>query len=98
MRFVWQHIEFEDGSNPYICKTEAEFKRIQAKYCLKLIKCNFWIAKAQTFMTNKEIIEKAISEIIERGNNPYYPMDQHFEDMDLIADLTELKMKYKEVV
>ena len=45
MKFVWQHIEFADGSNPYICKTEAEFRRLQKKYCLRQIKCNFWEAK-----------------------------------------------------
>ena len=44
-RFTWQHIEFEDGSNPYICTTEKEFKRIRSKYNLVGIKENFWIAK-----------------------------------------------------
>ena len=42
-----------------------------------------------------EIIEKAQAEIIARGNNPYYPIEQHMRDMDLIAELTELKIKYK---
>ena len=46
-------------------------------------------------MTNKEIIEKAQAEIIARGKNPYYPAEQHLKDMDLIADLTVLKMKYE---
>ena len=46
-------------------------------------------------MTNKEIIEKAQAEIIARSNNPYYPIEQHMRDMDLIAELTELKIKYK---
>ena len=45
--------------------------------------------------TNKEIIEQVQAEIIARGNNPYYPIEQHLEDMDLIAELTELKAKYK---
>ena len=31
---MYQHIEFIDGSNPYICKTEREFKRINEKYLL----------------------------------------------------------------
>lgn len=44
-KFTWQHIEFEDGSNPYICTTEKEFKRIRNKYNLVGIKENFWIAK-----------------------------------------------------
>lgn len=44
-KFTWQHIEFEDGSNPYICTTEKEFKRIRNKYNLIGIKENFWIAK-----------------------------------------------------
>ena len=28
----WIMIKFEDGSNPYICKTEEEFRRMQKKY------------------------------------------------------------------
>lgn len=43
-RFKWQHIEFINGSNPYICKTEKEFKRIKAKYILEEIKEGFWKA------------------------------------------------------
>lgn len=46
------------------------------------------------YKTNKEIIERAQAEIIARGENPYYPMEQHLKDMDLIADLEELKVKY----
>ena len=45
--------------------------------------------------TNKEIIEQAQEEIIERGKNPYYPTEQHLKDMDLIAELTKLKLKYQ---
>lgn len=45
--------------------------------------------------TNKEIIEQAQAEIIARGDNPYYPVEQHLKDMDLIAELTELKIKYQ---
>lgn len=44
-KFTWQHIKFEDGSNPYICTTEKEFKRIRNKYNLVGMKENFWIAK-----------------------------------------------------
>ena len=43
--FTWQHIEFEDGSNPYICKTEEEFNRMKYKYDLVEIKKSFWLAK-----------------------------------------------------
>lgn len=45
--------------------------------------------------TNKELIEELQAEIIARGNNPYYPIEQHLKDMDLIAELTELKIKYQ---
>ncbi len=43
----WQHIQFADGSNPYICKTEKEFKRLKRKYGnhLQPIKEGFWIVK-----------------------------------------------------
>lgn len=47
-------------------------------------------------MTNEEIIKEAQAKIIAKGKNPYYPVEQHLKDMDLIADLTKLKMKYKE--
>ena len=47
-------------------------------------------------MTNEEIIKEAQEKIIARGKNSYYPVEQHLKDMDLIADLTKLKMKYKE--
>ena len=47
------------------------------------------------YMTNKEIIERAQAEIIARGENPYYPVEQHLKDMDLIAELTELKNRFK---
>lgn len=43
--FTWQHITFENGSNPYICMTEKEFKRIKRKYNLEKIENNFWFAK-----------------------------------------------------
>lgn len=42
--FKWQLISFVDGSNPYICKTEKEFKRIKSKYVLKRIGDNCWQA------------------------------------------------------
>lgn len=44
---------------------------------------------------NKEILEKAQIRIIERGNDPHYTIEQHLKDMDLIAELEELKLKYK---
>ena len=43
--FTWQHIQFANGSNPYICKTEEEFKRIKRKYKLTEIKSGFWLAE-----------------------------------------------------
>lgn len=42
--FHWQHIQFSDGSNPYICITERRFKQMQKKYHLKFIKDGFWVA------------------------------------------------------
>ena len=42
--FKWQLISFIDGSNPYICKTEKEFKRIKSRYMLKKIDDNCWQA------------------------------------------------------
>lgn len=47
------------------------------------------------YLTNAEILERAQQDIIERGNNPDYPKEQHLKDMDLVAALTELKIKFK---
>ena len=49
----------------------------------------------KNYMTNEELIKEAQAKIIARGDNPYYPEEQHLKDMDLIAELTELKKKYK---
>ena len=43
--FKWQHIEFENGGNPYICMREENFKYMQNKYNLEKIKEGFWLAK-----------------------------------------------------
>lgn len=43
--FKWQHIQFADGSNPYICKTEKDFKWMQKHYNLEKIEDGFWIAR-----------------------------------------------------
>lgn len=42
---TWKHIQFEDGSNPYICKTEKELERMKRKYDLVQLDGNFWSAK-----------------------------------------------------
>ena len=47
------------------------------------------------YLTNKEIIERAQAEIIAKGENPYYPIEQHMKDADLIAALTELKIRFE---
>jgi len=44
MSETWKHIEFIDGSNHYICKTEKEFKRMKEKYVLEEIRDGFWKA------------------------------------------------------
>lgn len=41
----WQHIQFDNGSNPYISKTKSNFEYMQNKYNLVKIKENFWLAK-----------------------------------------------------
>lgn len=44
-KFRWQHIQFADGSNPYICTTEKKFKQMQKKYNLTQIKDRFWLVE-----------------------------------------------------
>ena len=42
----WQTIIFEDGSNPYICKTEKEFEKMNGKYNLREAgPKDYWVAK-----------------------------------------------------
>ena len=41
--FKWQHIEFADGSNPYICTTKEKFEYMKQKYNLTQIKDGFWL-------------------------------------------------------
>lgn len=47
----WQHIQYEDGSNPYICKTEKEFNRIKRKYGKRMyhLKENFYVVRDDTY-------------------------------------------------
>ena len=67
-RFVWQHIEFSNGSNPYICKTEAEFKRLQSKYNLKQLKCGFWMAKEKV---NNDLKRQIVTWLLNNENRAY---------------------------
>lgn len=47
-------------------------------------------------MTNEEILKEAQVKILDRSVlNPDYPMNSKLRDMDLIADLTMLIIKYK---
>ena len=45
--FVWQHITYEDGGNPYICMTKKRFNQLQKKYGDRLVKLkdDFWLVK-----------------------------------------------------
>lgn len=45
MSFDWIIIKFKNGSNPYICKTEREFKRMSKKYSLILINEDLYLAE-----------------------------------------------------
>lgn len=45
--------------------------------------------------SNKKIIEEAQAKIIVRGEKPNYPIEQHLKDMELIEELTKLKIKYQ---
>lgn len=42
--FTWQLIGFIDGSNPYVCKTEKEFKWMKSRYVLEKVGNNCWQA------------------------------------------------------
>lgn len=60
---MWQHIEFIDGSNPYICKTEKEFERMKRMYVLENITDNLWKATDRIYykvvgFTYKDKVEK----------------------------------------
>ena len=51
--FEYQHIEFIDGSNPYICTTKKEFKKMKEKYIMENIGKNMWKA---TFKINYSVV------------------------------------------
>lgn len=51
--------------------------------------------KMKRNFTNEEILRIAQARIIERGQNPYYPAEQHLKDADLLMELSELIRKYK---
>lgn len=46
-RFKWQHIMFEDGSNPYVCMNQKAFKQMEKKHKENLVKIKdvFWLVK-----------------------------------------------------
>ena len=47
-------------------------------------------------MTNAQILNRAAVEIAMRGmDDPNYSIEQHIKDLELIAALTELKIKFK---
>lgn len=49
MKMQWQHIQFEDGSNPYICKTPKAFSAMEKRYNLVFLRevygIGYWLAK-----------------------------------------------------
>lgn len=46
------------------------------------------------YPSNEELISKIQNTVILRGEtDPNYPIERHLEDMDFIAELTELKRK-----
>ena len=55
-KFIWQHIQFENGSNPYICMTEKSFNYMKKKYDLVLIKDGFWLAKQHNNVYDTELL------------------------------------------
>ena len=75
----WQHIQYSNGSNPYICKTEAEFERLQNKYgcALEKIKDGFWLVNVDKL---KEKVIKIIKE--------HYNLDEE-AIQDAATDITE---------
>lgn len=48
-------------------------------------------------MTNEEIITEAQAKIMAKCEGSEYSVEQHLRDVDLIEELTKLKIKYKEV-
>lgn len=52
--YNWQHIQFKDGSNPYICTTEEAFEYMDRKYKLTKIKEGFWLAEDKSIKLEYE--------------------------------------------
>ena len=57
-----------------------------------------YYAKGESQMTIKEILTETQAKIIARGENPKYSVEQHLRDVDLIEELTKLKIKYREAI
>ena len=74
--FQWQHIQFLNDSNPYICTTEKKFKEMQKKYTLTEIKDGFWMAEEkktpQSNSNENELYQVILSACgnIDHGENP----------------------------
>ena len=55
---MYQRIEFVDGSNPYICRTEKNFKWMQDHYVLEPIAENFWKATDRIYYKVVGFVDK----------------------------------------
>ena len=55
---MYQHIEFIDGSNPYISKTEKDFKWMCEHYVLIPIAENFWKATDRIYYKVVGFVDK----------------------------------------
>lgn len=64
----WQHIEFTDGSNPYITKTEEEFQRILENYNLENLQDNFWLARSKKKEPDPFICPNCGGELLHYGD------------------------------
>ena len=76
---MYQHIEFIDGSNPYISKTEKDFKWMCEHYVLIPIAENFWKATDRIYYKvvgfadkNKRSEERRVGKECRSRWSPYH--------------------------
>lgn len=93
--FKWQHIQFADGSNPYICMTEKNFKWMQKHYNLVKIKDGFWLADNMDRQYIEDKLFDFFSDKMMSGDAPKIEVVRRFKgylctmDNGIIIDCTD---------
>lgn len=106
--FDWQLVTFEDGSNPFICMDERNFKYMKTTYELVRLGKDSWLAKGIIKYTvtgsvcNKTVLAKSYKtkssvERYAKTVKKEHP-DMRLEICKVVLSLDKTSIKSKEVV